>query len=80
MKAILEFNLPEESEEHIRAVHCYDAWNALSAIRFMVRNHTKYGNPANSEEVMASIQSIVSDVEVLLGEYPCQNADPAAAQ
>lgn len=68
MKAILEFNLPEETAEYIRTVHCYEAWNALSAIRLMVRNHTKYGNPANNDEVMESIQSIISDAEVLLGD------------
>jgi len=68
MKAILEFNLPDDSAEHIRAVHSYDAWNKLFTIRLMVRNHLKYGAPANSGEVFESIQSELADLEILLGE------------
>ncbi len=68
MKAILEFNLPDDSAEHIRAVHSYDAWNKLFAIRLMVRNHLKYGEPGNSTEVFESIQNALADAEILLGE------------
>ena len=69
MKAILEFNLPEESEEHIRAVHAMDAWAALDEIRNMIRNHLKYdGDDAKAAILITNIQQSVFDAESLLGE------------
>jgi len=67
MKAILEFNLPEEHAEHIRAVHAMDAWAALYSIRDMIRSHRKndYSNP---EYIIEQISGIVLDAEILLGE------------
>ncbi len=67
MKAILEFNLPEESAEHIRAVHAMDAWAALYSIRDMIRSHRKndYSDP---EYIIEQISGIVLDAEILLGE------------
>ena len=44
MKAILEFNLPDDNYEHIRAVHCNHAWSALYDIDSMLRNLLKHGN------------------------------------
>jgi len=68
MKAILEFNLPEEHAEHIRAVHAMDAWAALDEIRNIIRNHLKYGVEAEAAILITNIQQSVFDAESLLGE------------
>jgi len=39
MKATLEFNLPEDDAEHVRAINAQAAWGALSEIREMIRAH-----------------------------------------
>jgi len=44
MKATLEFQLPEDQNEHIRAIHAGEAWSALYEIDGMLRNLLKYGN------------------------------------
>jgi len=43
MKAILEFNLPEDNYEHMRAVHCNQAWASLYEIDSLCRNILKHG-------------------------------------
>jgi hypothetical protein len=43
MKAILEFNLPDDNYEHMRAVHCNQAWHSLYEIDSMCRNLLKHG-------------------------------------
>jgi hypothetical protein len=43
MKAILEFNLPDDNYEHMRAVHCNQAWHLLYEIDSMCRNILKHG-------------------------------------
>lgn len=43
MKAILEFNLPDDNYEHMRAVHCNQAWHSLYEIDSICRNLLKYG-------------------------------------
>ncbi len=43
MKATLEFSLPEEADEHKRAVHAADAWCALYDLDQELRNLVKHG-------------------------------------
>jgi hypothetical protein len=43
MKATLEFNLPEDTQEHLRAIHCNQAWHSLYEIDSMCRNILKHG-------------------------------------
>jgi len=43
MKAILEFNLPDDNYEHMRAVHCNQAWASLYEIDSLCRNILKHG-------------------------------------
>ena len=43
MKAILEFNLPDDNYEHMRAVHCNHAWASLYEIDSICRNILKHG-------------------------------------
>jgi hypothetical protein len=44
MKAILEFNLPDDNYEHMRAVHCNQAWASLYEIDSLCRNILKHGD------------------------------------
>ena len=44
MKAILEYNLPDDAGDHLRAVQANHAWVALYDIDSMLRNLLKYGN------------------------------------
>jgi hypothetical protein len=44
MKATLEFNLPEDAHEHMRAIQSNHAWCALYEIDSMLRNLLKHGD------------------------------------
>jgi len=44
MKATLEFNLPEETNEHLRAIHANEAWSTLYDIDNILRNLLKHGD------------------------------------
>ena len=44
MKATLEFQLPEDQNEHIRAIHAGAAWSALYEIDNTLRNLLKHGD------------------------------------
>ena len=44
MKATIEFQLPEDQNEHIRAIHAGAAWSALYDIDYMLRNLLKHGD------------------------------------
>jgi hypothetical protein len=69
MKATLEYNLPEERNEHLRAIHSAAAWNALYNIDSMLRNHLKYGSTFNTaEELATQIRHEINDVLKLLDE------------
>lgn len=67
MKAILEFNLPEEHAEHIRAVHCYDAWNALADIREIIRRYHKY-NEFDESTLIENINLAIIEADRWIGE------------
>lgn len=49
MKAILEFNLPEESHEHITAVHAGALSSALWSLDQELRRKVKYASEMTSE-------------------------------
>jgi hypothetical protein len=61
MKATLEFTLPEEHGEYMRAVHAGHAWNVLTEVSFLLRNHYKHG--ADAEETLKSIQEEINDTQ-----------------
>ncbi len=44
MKATLEYNIPEDTAEHLRAVQASHAWHALYDIDGMLRNLLKHGD------------------------------------
>ena len=47
MKAILEFDLPEESEEHKYAIDGYRFGDAIRAVDTRLRNMEKYDSKPN---------------------------------
>lgn len=59
MKATLEFNLPDDSYEHMRAVHCIQAWHSLYEIDSICRNLLKYGGDTykTAEQLAQAIRS-----------------------
>lgn len=63
MKATLEFTLPEETTEHLQAVHAGEAWAMLREIDQRLRNGTKYGElPPTAEALAAQLREEMSDV------------------
>lgn len=58
MKATLEYNLPEDTQEHLRAVQSNHAWSALYDIDDILRNLLKHGDDRykTSEELARAIR------------------------
>ena len=63
MKATLEFNLPEDNNEHLRAVHSGEAWSTLYDIDNMLRNMLKYGNTEYKtvEELATAVRAVARE-------------------
>ena len=60
MKAILEFNLPEEAQAHNYAVNATEAFCALTDIYQKIRSVRKYG--ADIESTLDEIENIVMEI------------------
>lgn len=57
MKAILEFNLPEEQAEHYCAIKGADMLNVLWELRSELRSMLKYGElPEQQHKIVEQIQ------------------------
>ena len=57
MKAILEFNLPEEQAEHYCAIKGADMLNVLWELRAELRSMLKYGDlPEQQYKIVEQIQ------------------------
>ena len=52
MKAILEFNLPEEEQTFERASNAENYWLALYDIKEYLRGEMKHGNPPHTIEII----------------------------
>jgi len=70
MKATLEFNLPEDRAEHLRAVHAGAAWCALYELDNRLRNLIKYGTSKDSsyEQELSEIRREINETTSLIGE------------
>lgn len=70
MKAVLEFNLPEERMEHLRAVQAGAAWSTLADIDQHLRSIIKYGdgNYKSPEELASYIRAAINDTLSLVEE------------
>ena len=67
MKALLEFDLPEEDIAHLWAINSHHAWSALSEIRLAIRAHNKYGG-TTAQQLIDQISHIVIEAESFIGE------------
>ena len=57
MKAILEFNLPEEQAEHYCAIKGADMFNVLWDLKAELRSMLKYGElPEQQHKIVEQIQ------------------------
>jgi hypothetical protein len=62
MKAILEFNLPEDSTEYKRANDATSLWCAVIEFDSILRNRAKYGdNKATADEVRKILHQCLID-------------------
>jgi len=70
MKATLEFNLPEDRAEHLRAVHADAAWCALFEVDNRLRNLLKYGisNDSSYEQELSEIRKEINEITSLIEE------------
>jgi hypothetical protein len=70
MKAVLEFNLPEERIEHVRAVRAGDAWATLHELDQHLRSIIKYGdgNYKSPEELATYLRAAINDTLSLVEE------------
>jgi len=60
MKAILEFNLPEEQAEHYCAIKGADMLNVLWELKAELRSMLKYGElPDKQYEIVEKIQDFL---------------------
>lgn len=60
MKAILEFNLPEEQAEHYCAIKGADMFNVLWELKAELRSMLKYGElPDKQYEIVEKIQDFL---------------------
>ena len=67
MKYILQFDMPEDREEHERAVRCSDAWIALRDVDALCRNVAKHGHEYKTvEEFAQHIRDLVHSQGELL--------------
>ena len=69
MKATLEFSLPEEDAEHVRAVNASAAWSALYDIDNRIRGILKYGlnEESSHERELAEIRREINEITALIG-------------
>ena len=62
MKATLEFNLPEERQEHMMAVLVGEMYQVLWEIDQQCRSWLKHGHEISAEQVMEWVRAEVSEV------------------
>ena len=62
MKATIEFQLPEERDEHIRAVHAADAWALLDDIDQELRRIVKYGSEITRDQLAEEIRLQINEL------------------
>lgn len=70
MKAVLEFNLPDDRIEHLRAVQAGAAWSTLHDLDQHLRSVIKHGDGGykSPEDLAVSIRSAINDTLSLVEE------------
>jgi hypothetical protein len=66
MKAVLEFNYPQDTEKCRRAIHADDAFAALLDIYGLL--HKKYASKADLEDVVRAVREITEHALANSGE------------
>ena len=66
MKAVLEFNYPEDTDKCRRAIHADEAFDTLWEIRN--RLNRRFTHKADLEEVLRYVQEITEDALKISGE------------
>jgi len=62
MKAILQFNLPEDTYEYTLATRAGDYSSALWEIKQYIRSKLKYGHGENTvEDILEDIQCLIPE-------------------
>lgn len=71
MKATLEFSLPEEHSEHLRAINAATAWSTLYDIDYRIRNALKHGLEEGKtlEDLCVEIRKDIGEATSVLGDY-----------
>lgn len=62
MKAILEFNLPDDRYDHACSIHGAAAFGVIGDVLNRIRNHLKHGDYADSEDVLQSIREDLGEI------------------
>ena len=62
MRATLEFQLPDERDEYIRAVHAADAWATLDDIDQELRRILKYGSEITRDQLAETIRTQINEL------------------
>lgn len=66
MKAVLEFNYPEDEIKLRRAIHCNEAFDTLWTIKNRVNK--RFTHKADLEDVLRYVQEITDDALKICGE------------
>ena len=62
MKAVLIFDLPEESEEHLVCIHAKDLYFALRNIDLVLGNMLEHGHKLKTpDDVIESIRDLIRE-------------------
>ena len=74
MKAILEFNYPDDEDKLRRAIHADQAFDGLQKVKSLINGwhiHTK----ADYEELLEAVDSLVKTIQHQTGETNADRAD-----
>jgi hypothetical protein len=71
MRAVLEFELPEEHTDYMWAVHGEDYWSSLLSVDEKVRGWIKYGHSFDTvEDALEGVREFIRDA---LGGVPLED-------
>ena len=68
MKATLEFNLPEDSQEHLRAVKATQLCSTLWTFDQWLREQIKHNNKSDWQEIRNNLYETMRDNNINLDE------------
>jgi len=69
MKVTIEFNLPEEKIEHLKAIKANDLLNVITDLKEYLRKQIKYNEKEHFVEVQEMLQHCLEDNSINLDEF-----------